>query len=541
MGVATKPHGGQAVVNALEAHGVEVVFGIPGVHTLRIYDALHGSRIRHILSRHEQGAGFMADGYARATGRPGVCVIITGPGLTNVSTAIGEAYADSQPVLVISTNVQRADAGQMRGNLHDLTDQQALMGTITKWHTSVDDVRQIGPAIAEAFMRMHSGRPRPTHVEIPIDVLDEQVEHPPVPVQEGAALGGDSSAVAQAIDLLRHAGRVMILAGGGAVASRGAPAQIGRLAERLGAPVLNTIMGRGAIPDDHPYAVGAAGWSWAGKGPAARIFTESDAVIIVGSKVGHMTSGGGAMPLPATRVQIDIDPSEIGRNYPATVGITGDAAAVLSQLLAGLGDADPAAPWPVADLAAIRAELSQPANPAEARHLEYLRAVRAALPRDAIIAADMTMMGYLANRHLPIYEPRTYLFPRGFGTLGYSTPAAFGAKVGLPDRAVVAIVGDGGFQFTMQEVGTAVQHRLGVPVLIFNDSTYTAVKRAMDRQYDGRSMAVDLVNPDYVKLADAYGIPGERAESPAALRDAIERALPRDLPTLIDIPISRDW
>lgn len=537
----TRLDGGQAVVQALQAHGVEVVFGIPGVHTLRIYDALYGSRIKHILSRHEQGAGFMADGYARATGRPGVCVIITGPGLTNVATPIGEAYADSQPVLVVSSNVQRADAGQMRGNLHDLTDQQALMGTITKWHTSIDDGRQIGGAVAEAFRQMQTGRPRPTHVEVPIDVLDEVVDHPAVPVQEGAAPAGDGGAIARAAELLSRARRVMILAGGGAVASRGASPLLARLAEHLGAPVVTSVMGKGAIPEDHPYALGAFYWSWNRENPATPLLTGSDLVVVIGSKLGQMTTGGGKMPLPATRIQIDIDPTEVGRNYPATVGITGDAAVVIGQLLDALGPHRPTEPWSLDEVAELRAAMTRPSNTNEAEQIQYLQAIRSALPRDAIIAVDMTMMGYLANRHLPIYEPRTYLFPRGFGTLGYAPPAAYGAKVGWPDRAVVAIVGDGGFQFTMEELGAAVQHRLAVPILIFNDSTYTAVKRGMERGYNGRTLGVDLVNPDYVKLADAYGIPGERATSPAEVGQAIGRALERDVPTLIDIPISVDW
>jgi acetolactate synthase-1/2/3 large subunit len=541
MAMIGQVDGGQAVVRALEAHGVEVVFGIPGVHTLRIYDALYASRIRHILARHEQGAGFMADGYARATGRPGVCIIITGPGLTNVATPIGEAYADSQPVLVVSSNVQRADAGQMRGNLHDLTDQQALMGTITKWHTSVDDGRHIGAAIAEAFRQMQSGRPRPTHVEVPIDVLDEVVAQPPVPVQEGAALGAAAQAIDQAADLLRRARRVMILAGGGAVASRGASSALAQLAEHLGAPVLMSVMGKGAIAEDHPYAIGAVYWSWVKDSPASRLLTESDVALIVGSKLGQMTSGNGQMPLPATRIQIDVDANEIGRNYPATVGLTGDAAAVLTQLQAALGSARPSTPWSPAAVAELKVAISQPANEVEAAKIAYLQAIRSALPRHAVIAVDMTMMGYLANRHLPVYEPRTYLFPRGFGTLGYAPPAAYGAKVGLPDRPVVAIVGDGGFQFTMEELGAAIQHHLGVPLLIFNDSTYTAVKRGMQRNYGGRTIGVDLVNPDYVKLADAYGILGERATSPAAVAAALGRALERDVPTLIDIPIPKVW
>jgi thiamine pyrophosphate-dependent acetolactate synthase large subunit-like protein len=302
-----------------------------------------------------------------------------------------------------------------------------------------------------------------------------------------------------------------------------------------------SVMGKGAIAEDHPYAIGAVYWSWVKDSPASRLLTESDVALIVGSKLGQMTSGNGQMPLPATRIQIDVDANEIGRNYPATVGLTGDAAAVLTQLQAALGSARPSTPWSPAAVAELKVAISQPANEVEAAKIAYLQAIRSALPRNAVIAVDMTMMGYLANRHLPVYEPRTYLFPRGFGTLGYAPPAAYGAKVGLPDRPVVAIVGDGGFQFTMEELGAAIQHHLGVPLLIFNDSTYTAVKRGMQRNYGGRTIGVDLVNPDYVKLADAYGILGERATSPAAVAAALGRALERDVPTLIDIPIPKVW
>lgn len=525
--------GGEAVVRVLEANGVETVFGIPGVHTLEIYDALHRSRIRHILARHEQGAGFMADGYARATGKPGVAIIITGPGLTNVSTPVGEAYADSSPVLIVSAENPRAHAGQMRGNLHDLHDQLGMMRHLTKWNAQVNDVADIPAALNEAFRQMRAGRPRPTHVQVPIDVLSEAADVAVTASPEGVRRRPMPEEIEAAAQVIAGARRVMIYAGGGANQS-GVTGVLAELAALLGAPVVTSTPGKGAIPGDHPLSFGVAFY---GADPAIlEVLAGSEVGIVVGSKLGAQSTSDWSLPLPKRLIHIDIDPVELGRNYPAEVKVLGDARLAVEMLLDAVrAGGGPARRWEPAELDALRATEAQ--RQAERRqHVEYVTALRDALPRDGIIAHDMTTLSYLSHRRFPVYGPRLYLSPHGYGTLGFSLPAAIGAKLGRPDREVVAVVGDGGYQFTMEELAVAVQHAVTVPVVIFNDSTYTAVKRGMD--HSGNYLGVDLVNPDYVKLAAAYGIPGVRAETPAQLTAAIRAAQRRTGPTIIDTPIA---
>ncbi|MDI3339235.1 MAG: thiamine pyrophosphate-binding protein [Sphaerobacter sp.] len=524
--------GGQAVVRALAAHGVEVVFGIPGVHTLEIYDALRDSPIRHILARHEQGAGFMADGYARASGRPGVAIVITGPGITNVATPIGEAFSDSVPVLVVSSNVEQQWAGRMLGHLHDLKDQLGVMRAVTKWNAQATTVADVPGLVAEAFRQMATGRPRPTHVEVPLDVLrefgDVAVEPATIPSPPGPA----AEEIERAVDRIVAAERIVIYCGGGAVASGAQPA-ITRLAERLGAPVLTSIMGKGSIAEDHPLALGNL---WEPGSPVEEVLRAADLALVFGSKLGAQDTEYQQMPLPSQLIRVDVDPEEIVRNYAPTQAIVADAAqsaCALDERLAARGVQKTG--WSPAAVADVRQRARAAAWGAE--QTPYIDALRAAIPRDGILVNDMTMMSYVACRLYPVYAPRTFFFPAGYGTLGYSLPAAIGAKIARPDAVVVPVVGDGGFQFTMQELATAVQFRLGLPIVIFNDSTYTAVKEAQARAFDRRYIAVDLINPDYVKLAEAYGIPGVRAESPDALAEAIRAAAQRDLPTIIDTPV----
>ncbi len=528
--MARRMKGGHAVVATLEANGVETVFGIPGVHTLDIYDALYDSRIRHILTRHEQGAGFMADGYARASGKPGVAIIITGPGLTNVSTPVGQAYADSSPVLIISAEVERENAGRMRGNLHDMHDQLGLMSHLTKWNTQVNDVADIPWAINEALRQMRTGRPRPTHVQVPIDVLAEEGDVEITASPEGIRRRPMQDAIDAAASAIHSARNVIIYAGGGAVQSE-VDGVLAELAEALGAPVITSTPGKGAIPEDHPLSFGVAFYGWSGAIEA--LLRESDLCIVVGSKLGAQSTNHWSLPLPGRIIQIDIDPIELGRNYPAAVKVQGDARLSVEMLLDAIRANDgPASQWTRAELAERR---SAATPPRDAQYQDYIDALRTAIPRDGIIAHDMTSLSYMCHQRFPAYGTRTYLSPNGYGTLGFSMPAAIGAKIGAPDREVVAVVGDGGYQFTMEELAVAIQHDVTLPIVIFNDSTYTAVKRGMDTS--GRYLGVDLVNPDYVKLADAYGIPGIRARSADELTVAIRDAQQRRGPTIIDTPI----
>ncbi|MCA9858732.1 MAG: thiamine pyrophosphate-binding protein [Thermomicrobiales bacterium] len=525
--------GAELVIRALEEHGVDTVFGIPGVHTLALYDALGRSSIRHVLARHEQGVGFMADGYARATGKPGVAVIITGPGVTNIATAVGEAYTDSTPLLVISSNVESPYLDAMRGNLHDLKDQMGVMQAVTKWNARVADPGDVSRTMSQAFAQLESGRPLPVHVEIPLDVLDQtaSVEAPAPAAGDETPLVSDET-IENAARLLAGAQRPIIYAGGGAVSSGAAPFVL-ELAERLNAPVITSIMGKGAIPEDHPLSLGAL---WSAGNAVDDYLQRADAAIVIGSKLGAQATQMFQMALPDTLIRIDIDPREMTLNAQPSTPLLGDAAQITERLAAALSDArDLAEVDQTEEVQAVRQAAEKTSWFAERR--AYVDALRRAIPRDGVLSTDMTMMSYVACGLYPVYEPRTFFFPSGFGTLGFSLPAAIGAKIGRPDAAVVAMVGDGGFQYTMGDLGCAVQERLGLPIVIFNDSTYSAVKHAQLEERGGRYLAVDLVNPDYVKLAGAYGIPGVRPTSPEAMEREIRLAFERDLPTIIDVPI----
>jgi acetolactate synthase-1/2/3 large subunit len=531
--MAKRMTGGQAVVRALAEHGVEVAFGIPGVHTLALYDALIDSPIRHVLGRHEQGVGFMADGYARASGKPGVALVITGPGVTNVATAVGEAYTDSSPVLVVASAEDQRWAGKMMGHYHDIRDQTEAIRPVTASQAQATAVGEVAPAIGAAFARMASARPRPAYVEIPRDVLEAEADitfPDPVIVERP---GPAAEEIAGAVEDIAGAKRVVIIAGGGAVASD-AGFGIAALAERLGAPVITSQTGKGVIPEDHPYALGNL---WGQGNPVDTLLRKADLVLIFGTKLGGAETEDGAMRLPATVIRVDIDPEEVERNYRPTRAIVADArktAEALDVALASAGISKTG--WSVEEAAKTRAAALE--NQFGAENAAYLAALRRAIPRDGILVNDTTMMTYAAARHYPVYAPRTFLVPAGYLTLGFSMPAAIGAKIAQPDKVVVSIVGDGGFQFTMHELATAKQFKVGLPIVIFNDSTYTAVKMEQAMQYDRRYLAVDLENPDFVKLAAAYGIPSARATSPDELEAAVVEASSRDVPTIIDVPIT---
>ncbi len=520
-------------IATLEAHGVETVFGVPGVHTLALYDALTRSSITHVLARHEQGAGFMADGYARATGRTGVAVIITGPGITNVATPIGEAYADSSPVFVLSSNVERPYLDAMRGSLHDLKDQLGVMAAVTSWNSRVMEAGRVSQVVGEALHRAASGRRLPVHVEIPLDVLDEVVSDICVEADRlPGRVSPDPVVLAVATQRLKLASRPVIYCGGGAV-SAAAGEHVMALAERLGTPVVTSIMGKGSVPEDHPLVLGAL---WSPSNEVDALLQEADCMVVFGSKLGVQATNHFQLPIPAELIRVDVDEAELTRNANPTVSITGDAALAAEGIVSLLAGDDYTATAFALDRIATARQAAR-ATAFGADRLPYVEALRRAIPRDGIVAFDMTMMSYVSCYLYPAYLPRTFLFPSGYGTLGFALPAALGAKIGRPETAVACVVGDGGFQYTMEELGTAIQHRIGVPIVIFNDSTYSAVKDEQASGRGGRFIGVDLVNPDYVKLADAYGIPGFRAESPEAMERAIVEALDRELPTIIDVPI----
>lgn len=529
--------GAELVVRALETAGVDTVFGIPGVHTLALYDALPKSGIRHVLARHEQGIGFMADGYARATGRTGVAFVITGPGVTNIATALGQAYTDSSPVMVIASNNPRATVDGMRGSLHDLKDQLGVLRAVTKSAMRVNTARDAANAVLGSLAIAQTDRPLPVAVEFPLDVLDEQTDVEPGRLIPAACRREpDQTAVDEAAKRLASAKRTVIYCGGGAVSSAAQNAIVS-IAEALNAPVITSIQGKGAIPADHPNYAGSA---WGEGNAVDDLIRQADCMLIFGSRMGAQATYDFTMTFPREVIRVDIDPVELTLNVNPTLAIQADSAAAATAIAAQLkGHEHVEGGYSRQQIAEARA--SSEAGSYHAERREWPDAIRAALPRDGILVTDMTQMAYVATATYPVYEPRTFLFPNGYGTLGFSLPAAIGAKIGQPDKAVVSVVGDGGFQYSMGELAVAIQERIGLPIVIFNDNTYSAVKEAQKWEREARYNAVDLVgNPDFQKLAAAYGIPAVKVTAPGDLTNEIRTALGRDLPTIIEVP-TEQW
>ncbi|MDP2872802.1 MAG: thiamine pyrophosphate-binding protein [Bacillota bacterium] len=528
--------GGQTVVQTLAAAGVRAVFGVPGVHNLDIYDALPDTpQIAHYVVRHEQAATFMADGYARATGDVGVALLITGPGLTNALTGIAEAYSDSSPMLVITAQVETKLADKEKGSLHELRDQLGVSRPVTAYNRRINSVPEIAPAIREAFAYLKRSRPRPIHLEIPTDVMEAAAE-----VDLGQPLAAAPPApfaapIKRAADVLARANRLIIVAGGGCVSS-GAGEALAAVAEMLQAPIVVTSNGKGGIPESHPLVLGNLSYDKV----LMDLMGSADAVLGVGTRFSAMTTRGFTWPVPAALVHIDIDPAELGRNYPVAVGVSGDARLSLESLrdaLRPLVAADRQSRAP--EVAEVKQHVRQQAIAQGSWEIGILDDIRRVLAPDDVLVNDMTMLSYAAARYYPAERPHTFMSPRGYGTLGFSYPAALGAQVGRPDRRVLSIAGDGGFLFTGVELCTAAQYNLPVVALIVNNHGYGVVKRNQLRRF-GRPVDVDLHTPDYMQFAAAFGVAAERVGGPGEIRGALERAFAARKPYLLELAEPQD-
>ena len=524
--------GSEAVVESLISEGVDLVFGIPGYHSEHLYGVLmNQDKIRHVLVRHEQGAGYMAIGAARVTGRPATILSTAGPGALNAATPMGEAYADGVPLLNIMAEDMSPHLYQDRGIVHEGKDQFGIFNRLSQWSQQAFSPGEIPGAIHEGLRRLQVNRPRPVVVEIPIDVfqgdgpvdiIQREIHEPPQ---------GDVTDLERIASMLVEAERPLIWAGGGVIAS-GAAAELQTLAETLNIPVFLTTTSKGAMPEDHPLVIG----NLSAHEPVRRYMQQADLMLAVGARFSYLSSGQWTLPVPSRLLHIDIDPSQPGKNFPAEIGVHADARPALTALIEATADAPDLDrnEWAAAGQAArdaVRAELAQRAP------LEWslMQSIRNALPRDAIVACDPHLIGYWSREHLPFYEPRTWLYGLAFGTLGYSYPVALGAKIAAPDRQVVSLTGDGGFLFTAQEMATAMQQNLNVPVVVMNDNAYGAIKEDFIRDYDN-AYEVDLHNPDFVKYAEAFGAVGLRA-NPETLEETLRGALELDRPSLIDVPV----
>jgi acetolactate synthase I/II/III large subunit len=520
---------GEYLVRLLEAYGVELIFGIPGVHTVELYRGLPATSIRHVTPRHEQGAGFMADGYARASGKPGVCFIITGPGMTNIATAMGQAFGDSVPMLVISSVNDRRHLGMAQGRLHELPSQSALMAGVSAFSHTLLDAAQLPEVLARAFAVFASSRPRPVHIEIPLDII--VVEMPEVEAvawmlpERPAASGG---VIARAAAMLRGAKAPLIIAGGGA---QDAAPEVRMLADRLDAPVFMTINGSGILPPADPRALAGN----LGMAPLRRALAEADVVLAIGTEFGETEMYPEPCPIEigGKLIRIDIDPQQLVTQFPAEIAITADARLACEALGTALGEARQDRSG-AARAAAVRAEVRAGLWPACQIHGAMLALVARVLP-EAIVAGDQTEPVYCANQLYQAPRPRSYFnSSTGYGTLGYGMPAAFGAKLACPERPVVCLIGDGGLQFSLAEIASAVEAGIAVAIIVWNNAGYGEIKSFMaDRGIP--QIGVDIFTPDFVAAALALGCAASRPADCADFAEELALSAARQVPTLIEI------
>jgi acetolactate synthase-1/2/3 large subunit len=525
MAVTRTRIGGHVVVECLEALGAETVFGLPGIHALAIWDGLRESRLRYLGFRTELNAGFAADGYARASGKPAPLLLSTGPGALNSLTALMEAASAHVPVVAVASQIPRELIGRGRGYLHELRDQRASFAPLVKWTGRAERAAELPDVLAEAWRQALTPPSGPVFVEIPVDVLTGEADVEPVDELDWEAAASTVPGVEEAVRVIAAAERPVLWAGGG-VSRSGAWPELAALAERVQAPVATSYMGKGTFPEDHALAAGSAADEVAFK----ELVETADVLVCIGTELGAETTGQYSLRPGGQIVQIDAAAERIGATYPA-LGLVGDAKAVLGAILERLPTREPDGQ---AERAAreVRDRIDRGLGE-QGRELErgLLATIREALPRDAVHAWDMTILAYWAGAHFPALSPRRFLYPLGSGTLGYAWPAALGAKAALPDTQVLAVAGDGGFLYNVAELASARQNRLGAKLLLVDDGGYGILREYQQDSFGG-TFAVDLVQPDFVALAEAFAVP-VRGATPETLGEHLAWALAEEGPAVV--------
>lgn len=521
--------GGRALVEMLHRHGINTLFGLPGYQSDHFFNALYDARgtpseIRVLQTRHEQGAAYMAHGYARATGRVGAFSVVPGPGMLNATAALSTGYATNAKMLCITGQIPSGLIGRGFGFLHELPDSLAILRGVTKWAMRVEHATEIPDAVNEAFRQLNTGRPRPVALEVPMDVLGMTAEvalsDPP---SSYAVQQPDPRAIQQAAELLGKASQPIILVGSGA---EDAAAEVLALAEMLQAPVIANSSGKGILSDHHYL-------SFSGPG-GHKLWAKADVALIVGTRAQQPLQQWGTGGLKIVRV--DVDPVELRRIVPPTIGLVSDAKAALGALVAAVPAHNPSRPSRHGEMMALKEEIDEAFAQVQPQY-DYVRVIRAALPENGVFVEDLTQVAYSSRYMMHNYAPRQHITSGYQGTLGHGFASALGIKVAFPDRPVLCVNGDGGFMYNVQELATAVQHQIGVVTIVFNDGAFGNVKRMQREDHGGRVIGSDLRNPNFAAMAETFGATGVLINGPDDLGPALREAFARRGPTLIEIRV----
>jgi len=518
--------GGEAVVRSLIKLGVDTIFGLPGVQNDNLFNALydHRDEIRVIHTRHEQGAAYMAMGYAQSSDKIGVYSVVPGPGFLNTTGALSTAYAVNAKVLCLTGEIPSKSIGKDIGLLHEIPDQLGIIRHLTKWAERIDDPQNAPHLVTEAYTQLMSGRPRPVGLEVPMDVWGKSGEADlsvvePDPLQPAVNL----DAVKEAAKLLGKAKNPVIAVGGGA---QHASAEVQALAEMLQAPIIPGRSGLGVVSSKHPLSLTTP--------EGYKFWGETDVVIGVGSRMYQQLQRWGhddEMKL----IRVDVDPSTMTYGKTADVALNSDSQETLAALLDEIPKHNTKRADRAEEMWAHRAAMDKRYQQLEPQY-SYIKALRAALPENGLFVDEVSQMGFASRFIMPVYNPKSFISTGYQGTLGFGFGTALGVKVAHPDKPVLSISGDGGFMYNVQELSTMARHNINLVAVVFADGQFGNVRRMQEQDYDGRLIASDLHNPDFVKLADSFGIRAMRAESPDALRKAIEEGFAANEPTLIEVP-----
>ncbi|WP_076858383.1 thiamine pyrophosphate-dependent enzyme [Bradyrhizobium mercantei] len=525
--------GGDALANQLVCEGVKHVFGVPGVQLDWAVDGLRkvADKITYIVPRHEQATSYMADGYARTSGSAGVCMVVPGPGLLNAMAGLSTAYACSSRVVCISGDIHSSAVGKGLGLLHEIRNQSSILGSVTKWHGRADRPVEVPDLIRRAFRELESGRPLPVGLEIPHDVLSATADLGVIDPTPATKQPVDEHQIERAAALLDAARFPIIYVGGGVLAGR-ASAALASFAEKLQMPVVMGENGRGAISDRHPLALNTL--------DGRAVFPHADVVLVVGSRFVDTAMGKPSWPADGKKkfIFVNLDPDAWASPRTCDVSVEADCAAALRAL----ENACSKRPALSVDLGRARRWAGTQMEEIEPQGA-WVRALREGIPDDGILVNELTQVGYFARLAYPVYEPGTFITPGYQGTLGYGFPTALGAAVANPERIVVSINGDGGFGWNLQELATARKYDLNVVIVIFNDGHFGNVRKMQQDQF-GKEFGVELLNPKYDRLADAFEIPYERADDPQQLLALLKKRRGERGPVLVEArvaPMPSPW